>query len=89
MKLADLLPEKEIKDAVLSEYEKRLALFKLTDEKFRKKYDVSFKEFEEKNLVADKGFSWDVEQDSMNWEHAIEGIRYLEDKIKKIKEMSE
>jgi len=89
MKLADLLPEKEIKEAVLSEYEKRLTLFKLTDEKFRKKYGMSFKEFEEKNLVAEKGFSWDVEQDSMNWEHAVEGIRYLEEKIKKIKKMSE
>ncbi len=89
MKLADLLPEKEIKEAVLSEYEKRLTLFKLTDEKFRKKYGMSFKEFEEKNLVAEKGFSCDVEQDSMNWEHAVEGIRYLEEKIKKIKKMSE
>lgn len=88
MKLADLLPEKEIKEAVLSEYEKRLVLFKLTAEKFRKKYGISFKEFEEKNFVAEKGFSWDVEQDSMNWEHAVEGIRYLEEKIKKIKEMS-
>jgi len=89
MKLADLLPEKEIKEAVLSEYEKRLVLFKLTNEKFRKKYGMSFKEFEEKKLVAEKGFSWDVEQDSMNWEHAVEGIRYLEEKIKKIKEISE
>jgi hypothetical protein len=89
MKLADLLPEKEIKDAVLSEYEKRLALFKLADEKFKKKYGMSFQEFEKNNLVAEKGFSWDIEQDSMNWEHAIEGIRYLGDKIKKIQEISE
>ncbi|MCE5195364.1 MAG: hypothetical protein LLF28_07970 [Nitrospiraceae bacterium] len=89
MKLADLLPEKEIKEAVLSEYEKRLTLFKLTDERFRKKYGMSFKEFEKKNLVAEKNHSWDVEQDSMNWEHAVEGIRYLEDKIKKIQKISE
>lgn len=89
MKLTDLLPEKEIKEAVLSEYEKRLTLFKLADEKFRKKYGMSFQEFEKKNLVAEKGFSWDIEQNSMNWEHAIEGIRYLEDKIRKIKEISE
>ncbi|MEW6714299.1 MAG: hypothetical protein AB1306_04310 [Nitrospirota bacterium] len=89
MKLADLLPEKEIKEAVLSEYEKRLALFKLTDEKFRKKYGMSFQEFEKKNLVAEKGFTWDSEQDSMNWEHAVEGIRYLADKIKKIQAISE
>lgn len=60
MKLADLLPEKEIKEAVLSEYEKRLTLFKIADEKFRKKYSMSFQEFEKKNLVAEKGFSWGV-----------------------------
>lgn len=48
MKLADLLPETEIREAVLSEYEKRLALFKLTDERFRKKYVMSFQEFEKK-----------------------------------------
>jgi len=89
MKLADLLPEKEIKEAVLNEYEKRLTFFKIADEKFRKKYGMSFQKFEKKNLVAEKGFSWDVEQDSMNWEHAVESIRYLEDKIKKIQEISE
>ena len=75
MKLADLLPEKEIREAVLSEYEKRLTLFKITDEKFRKKYNMRFQEFEKKNLVAEKGFSWDIEQDSMNWELAVENIR--------------
>lgn len=48
MKLADLLLEKEIKEAVLSEYEKRLTLFKITDEKFRRKYRMSFLEFEKK-----------------------------------------
>lgn len=89
MKLADLLPEAEIREAVLSEYEKRFALFKLTDEKFRKKYGMSLQEFENKNIIAEKGFSWDIEQDAMNWEHAIEGIRYIEEKIKKIQEITE
>lgn len=55
MRLADLLPEKEIKKAVLSEYEKRFALFKLTDEKFRKKYGMSVQDFEKKSRSR-KGF---------------------------------
>ena len=88
MKLADILPEKEIKEAVLSEYEKKLVLYKFTDEQLKKKYKMSFEEFDEKNLVKKKGFSWDVEQDAMNWEHAVEGIRYLEKKIKKIKALN-
>ena len=89
MKLVDLLPEKEIKEAVLSEYEKRLVLYKLTDERLKKKYGMSFMEFEKRNIVAEKEFSWEVEQDAMNWEHAVEGIRDIEEKIKKIKAMSE
>jgi len=89
MKFVDLLPEKEIKEAVLSEYEKRLVLYKLTDERLKKKYGMSFMEFEKRNVVAEKGFSWEVEQDAMNWEHAVEGIRDIEEKIKKIKAMGE
>ncbi len=89
MRLVDLLPEKEIKEAVLGEYEKRLVLYKLTDERLKKKYGMSFMEFEKKNVVAEKGLLWEVEQDAMNWEHAVEGIRNIEEKIKKIKAMSE
>ncbi|MDO9289330.1 MAG: hypothetical protein Q7T83_11135 [Thermodesulfovibrionales bacterium] len=85
MKIADILPEKEIKDAVLGEYEKRLVLYKLTDEQLKKKYKMDFKDFEEKSIVKKKGFSWDVEQDAMHWDHAVEGIRYIEKKIKQIK----
>lgn len=85
MKLADILPEKEIKEAVLGEYEKKIVLYKFTDEQLKKKYKMNFKEFDEKNVVREKGFSWNVEQDAMNWEHAVEGIRHLEKKIRKIK----
>ncbi len=87
MKVIDLIPEKEIREAVLSEYERRLVLYKLTDERLKKKYDFSFKEFEEKNIVKEKDFSWEVEQDAMNWEHAVEGIKYLEGKIKKLRDL--
>ena len=88
MKLADIIPEKEIKEAVLGEFEKRLVLYKLTDEQLKKRYKMSFKEFDEKNVVKKKGFSWDVEQDAMNWEHALEGIRHLERKMRKIKALN-
>ncbi len=87
MKVIDLIPEKEIREAVLSEYERRLVLYKLTDERLKKKYGFSFKEFEEKNIVKEKDFSWEVEQDAMNWEHAVEGIKYLEVKIRKLRDM--
>ena len=85
MKLVDIIPEKEIKEAVLSEYERRLVLYRLTDEQFKKKYGMNFTEFEKKNLVKEKGFPWEVEKDAMVWEHAVEGIGSLQKKINKIK----
>lgn len=86
MKLLDLIPENELKEAVLSEYEKRLVLYRLTDERLKKKYDMGFKEFEEKNIVKKNDFAWEVEKDAMDWEHAVEGIKDLKEKVIKIKE---
>jgi hypothetical protein len=89
MKLLDLIPGKELKEAVISDYEKKLVLYKLTDERFKKKYGMAFKEFEDRNVVKEKDFSWDVENDAMQWEHAIEGIRHIQETLKKIKETND
>ncbi len=85
MKLLDLIPENELKEAVISDYEKKLVLYKLTDEKLKKKYGMNFKEFEKRNMVKEKGFSWDIENDAMEWEHAVEGVRHLREVLRKIK----
>ena len=85
MKLIDIISEKELKEAVLSDYERRVVLYRLIDERFKKKYGINFTEFEKKNLVKEKGFSWEVEKDAMEWEHAVEGIESLQEKINKIK----
>lgn len=89
MKIIDLIPEKELKEVVLSEYERRLVLHKLIDERFKKKYGINYAEFERKNVVKEKGFSWEVESDAMEWEHAIESIQSLKERIHKIKESND
>ena len=89
MKVIDLLPEDEIKEAVLNEYRRKLVLYRLTDERLKKKYNMSFDTFEEKNVVKEMDFSWEVEKDAMEWEHALEGIKYIEEKKKKLKEPDE
>jgi len=53
----------------------------------RKKYGMSFSEFESSNVVREKKFSWDVESDSMEWEHAIEGFRYVDQKLNDLEEL--
>ncbi len=87
MKLLELISEKEIKDTLISEYEKKLVLYKLTNESLKNKYGMSFKEFEDNNIVKQKDFSWEVENDAMEWEHALDGIKTLKNKIIKIREM--
>jgi len=42
---------------------------------------MDFEEFENKNAVKEKNFSWEVESDAMEWEHAIASIRYLKKKL--------
>ncbi|OGW32818.1 MAG: hypothetical protein A2X59_10455 [Nitrospirae bacterium GWC2_42_7] len=89
MKLLDLIPENELKEAVISDYEKKLVLYKLTDERLKKKYEMTFKDFSERNIVKEKSYSWDVESDAMEWEHAVEGIRHLMEVLTKIKETND
>lgn len=89
MRLLDLIPENELKEAVISDYEKKLVLYRLTDERLKKKYNMDFQVFSERNIVKEKSFSWDVESDAMEWEHVVEGIRHLKEILIKIKETNE
>lgn len=89
MKLIDIISEKELKEVVLNEYERKTVLYKLTDERFKKKYGMDFSAFEKRNVVKEKGFSWEVEKDAMEWEHAVEGIKSLLKKIDQIKKTDE
>ena len=80
------IPEKEIIASLIYNYRRKLVTYRLIDEKMKKKYGMEFEEFEKKNVVKEKIFSWEVESDAMEWEHAIAGIRYLEKKLTEFKE---
>ena len=85
MSILEKIPKEELKDILLREYRRRLLLYKMVDEKMQKKYNMSFEEFEKRRIVEEKGYSWEVESDAMEWEHAIEGIRYMQEKIEELK----
>ncbi len=84
MNLLMKIPENEIIDALLNDYKRKLVLYRLIDNQMQKKYKSTFEKFEENNLVKKSNFSWEVESDSMEWEHSVEGIRFLENKINDI-----
>ncbi len=84
-KILETIPEKEIIESLIYNYKRKLIIYRLIDEKMRKKYGMSFEEFDKKNIVKEKGFSWEVESDAMEWEHAMAGIKYLEKKIMELR----
>ena len=85
MSILEKIPKEELKAILLREYRRRLLLYKMVDEKMQKKYNMSFEEFEKRCIVEEKGYPWEVENDAMEWEHAIEGIRYMQEKIEELK----
>ena len=83
-KIVKEIPIDEIMEALINEYRRRLIRYRMTDEFMRTKYGTTFDKFESSNVVKEKKFSWDVESDAMELEHALEGVRYVEHKLKDV-----
>jgi len=69
-----------------SEYLRRLGRHRHVDRLLMGKYGMQFDEFVACELVKEKGFTWEVESDAMNWEAAIGGIRTMERKLRELQE---
>lgn len=76
----------EVKLSVLieGEYYRRLARYRLTDANLTRKYGMSFTEFEEMDMTAREGHSWEVEQDAIAWETAVDGIATVERQLNEL-----
>jgi hypothetical protein len=67
-----------------SEYMRRLGRYRHVDRLMESKYGMQFDDFVARRLVEEKGFSWEVESDAMNWETAIGGIKTMERKLREL-----
>jgi len=76
--------EERIREVLESEYRRRLTRYEHTDRLFRKKYGMSFDEFERNEVVKQRGFTWEVESDSDEWEMAIDGIQSMKRGLKEL-----
>ena len=74
----------KIRSLLRSEFLRRLGRYRRLDRLMVSKYGVQFKEFTARRMVKEKGFSWDIESDAMNWETAIGGIQTMERKLKEL-----
>jgi hypothetical protein len=64
-----------------NEYEKRLIRYQKTDDSMRRKYGMSFDEFEAGGILSQKDYSWDVESDAIIWRAAVDAIAKLRRKL--------
>ena len=78
------LSDDELHEMLRRDYMRRLIRYKTTDELMRQKYSMNYEEFNSRNVVAERNYSWEVESDSQDWEMAIDGIRTMERKLKEI-----
>lgn len=78
------MSEDELKELLRKEYLRRLTRYKLVDELFRKKYGLSFEEFEKNDTVAKKNYTWEVESDAQEWESAVDGVNTVLEKLREL-----
>lgn len=67
-----------------AEYRRRLAHYENLDRTMRAKYGMTFAQFEQRNVVRQHNFSWEVESDAMTWEQAHDGIKTLKRRLKEL-----
>ena len=81
-----IIPEGDIdykvRKILREDIKRKLAEFQLIDNRFQKKYGMSLDEFEKKNIIKVKGFSFEVESDYHEWDSAMDAIKTLRAKIK-------
>ncbi len=70
-----------------AEYLRHLTRYRRADYLLSQKYGLTFEEFTGRRLVQEKGYSWEVESDAMDWETAIAGIKTMERKLSKLQDV--
>ena len=83
--LGDQTVDTKVRALVEAEYVRRLARYRQADHDLTLKYGLTFHEFHARRMVQLEGYTWEVEQDAMNWETAVSGIQTLDAKLSELR----
>lgn len=78
--------DEKVRQLLRAEYLRRLGQYRRVIQSLAQKYGMSFDMFTNKHVLQQKGFSWEVESDAMDWETAISGIETLESRLEELRE---
>ncbi|GEM_PF-3546478 len=82
------ITDKKLKRLMKNEIIRRLTRYQHTIRILELKYQMDFNTFKAQNVVSQKNYSEEVENDFCNWEMAIDGVRTMEKKLKKLRGIS-
>ena len=68
-----------------AEYLRRLGRYRRLERTLTQKYEMTFEEFMDGRVVQQKGYTWDVEKDAMDWETAVDGMRTMQRKLQELR----
>jgi len=78
-------PNAQVHQLIEFESLRRLGRYRRTDLTLARKYEMSFAEFVARRIPRQKDYSWEVEQDAMDWETAIGGIATMERQLRQLR----
>ncbi|MBN2090890.1 hypothetical protein JW964_14850 [candidate division KSB1 bacterium] len=85
---SDEVTDKKIKRLIENEIIRRLTRYQHTIRILELKYQMDFDTFKLKNIVSQKKFSEEVENDFCNWEMSIDGVHSMEKKLNTLRGLS-
>jgi phage/plasmid-associated DNA primase len=85
-----LIPEgdldSKVKHIIIENLKRKSAEYHLIKRRFEKKYGMILEEFERKNVIKERGYSYEVETDYHEWDSAVDAIETIELHIKELSE---
>ncbi len=85
--LGDQDPDAKVRQLIEAEYLRQVARDRRVDMALTHKYDMSFDDFVARRITRQRGYTWEVEQDAMDWETAVGGMATIERKLKELREI--
>jgi len=76
----------KIRRLIEDEHLRTLGRYRRTALVLTRKYGMTFDEFIDNAVPRQQGYSWEVEQDAMDWENAMSGIATIKRKLKELRE---
>lgn len=75
----------KIRRLLQGEYLREMARYRRMDQKLSQKYEMNFDAFISQSVVEKYNYSWEVEQDAMEWETAVGGLQTMARKLSEIR----